>query len=197
MINHMKNIIILFSLSLIIPTEINLRFQPELNISNKKIIDERTKDSQYDAPFQSFLLALDENQEIDLDVEIEKNFGKKINEIFSDKGEKYFRNKETNVLKKIVEKNNNFILATGGGTPCFNDNMDLINKNGISIFIDSKKEILVERINKNKNRPLFKGVISTDKKVSELYKERFKYYNRSDFSVNNTEEILSIINSYS
>ena len=58
---------------------------------------------------------------IDLDVEIEKNFGKKINEIFSDKGEKYFRNKETNVLKKIVEKNNNFILATGGGTPCFND----------------------------------------------------------------------------
>lgn len=134
---------------------------------------------------------------IDLDVEIEKNFGKKINEIFSDKGEKYFRNKETNVLKKIVEKNNNFILATGGGTPCFNDNMDLIKKNGISIFIDSKKEILVERINKNKNRPLFKGVISTDKKVSELYKERFKYYNRSDFSVNNTEEILSIINSYS
>ena len=89
------------------------------------------------------------------------------------------------------------ILATGGGTPCFNDNMDLIKKNGISIFIDSKKEILVERINKNKNRPLFKGVISTDKKVSELYKERFKYYNRSDFSVNNTEEILSIINSYS
>jgi len=75
--------------------------------------------------------------------------------------------------------------------------MDLIKKNGISIFIDSKKEILIERINKNKNRPLFKGVISTDKKVSELYKERFKYYNRSDFSVNNTEEILSIINSYS
>ena len=43
--------------------------------------------------------------------------------------------------------------------------------------IDSKREILVERINKNKNRPLFKSSISTDKKVSELYKERFKYYN--------------------
>ena len=66
----MKNAIILFFLSLIISAEINLRFQPDLNISNKRIIDEKTKDSQYDVPFQTFLLALNENQEINLEVEI-------------------------------------------------------------------------------------------------------------------------------
>ena len=60
----------------------------------------------------------------DLDLEIEKNEGKNIREIFKENGENYFREIETFTLKKIIKEKNNFILATGGGTPCFNDNMN-------------------------------------------------------------------------
>ena len=91
----------------------------------------------------------------DLDREIENKERKKIKEIFSDKGENYFRKVESIVLKKIIKEKENFILATGGGTPCFNDNMKIINKYGISIFLNTSIDILEERISTNKKRPLF------------------------------------------
>ena len=88
----------------------------------------------------------------DLDKEIENNEVKKIKEIFRDKGENYFRKVESIVLKKIIKEKENFILATGGGTPCFNDNMKIINKYGISIFLNTSIDVLEERISRNKKR---------------------------------------------
>jgi len=91
----------------------------------------------------------------DLDLEIENNERKKIKDIFRENGENYFREVETSTLKKIIEEKDNFILATGGGTPCFNDNMKFINKYGISIFLNTSLEILEERIARNNKRPLY------------------------------------------
>ena len=78
----------------------------------------------------------------DLDDEIERIEGKSIKEIFKNNSETYFRNKETEILKKIIEKDKNLIIATGGGTPCFNKNIDLINKSGLSIFLNTSLVLL-------------------------------------------------------
>ena len=136
---------------------------------------------------------------IDLDIEIEYKLDKKVKDIFKINGENFFRKIETKTLKEIIENKNNFILATGGGTPCFNENMSLINKSGISIFIDVKREILHERISRNDKRPLLNGTLSLDMKLSDLYKERINYYKKSKYHISKDirNEVLSIINSYS
>ena len=136
---------------------------------------------------------------LDLDNEIEKKLDTRVKDIFKINGENFFRKIETKILKEIIENKNNFILATGGGTPCFNENMSLINKSGISIFIDVKREILHERISRNDKRPLLNGTFSLDMKLSDLYKERIDYYKKSKYHVSKDirNEVLSIINSYS
>lgn len=135
---------------------------------------------------------------IDLDLEIEKKLDSNIKDIFEIKGEKFFRKFETKTLKEIIESESNFILATGGGTPCFNENMSIINNSGVSIFIDVKREILHERISRNDKRPLLSGSISLEKKLSDLYKERIEYYQKSKYHVSKDvrDRVLSIINSY-
>ena len=134
----------------------------------------------------------------DLDLEIEKNEGKNIREIFKENGENYFREIETLTLKKIIKEKNNFILATGGGTPCFNDNMNLINKYGISIFLDTSLDILKERIARNNKRPLFNSSDNLKKDLSDLLNLRNPFFSLSNHTIkdNNREETLSIINSY-
>src|SRR5271169_1108903 len=64
----------------------------------------------------------------DLDEEIVKHDGKSINEIFTENGEEYFRLLEKDVLHIITEYNESFIMACGGGTPCYYNNIDFINK---------------------------------------------------------------------
>ncbi len=136
---------------------------------------------------------------IDLDLEIEKKLDSNVKDIFKIKGEKFFRKFETKTLKEIIESESNFILATGGGTPCFNENMSIINNSGVSIFIDVKREILHERISRNDKRPLLSGAVSLKKKLSDLYKERIEYYQKSKYHVSKDvrDRVLSIINSYS
>jgi shikimate kinase len=73
---------------------------------------------------------------IDLDNEIEKEEGMKIQEIFSKKGEDYFRTLEAAALRRHSEAEE-FVMATGGGAPCFHGNMDFINKTGTSIFLNT------------------------------------------------------------
>ena len=136
---------------------------------------------------------------IDLDEEIEKNIKMKVKEIFESRGEDFFRKHESKTLNDIISKEHNFILATGGGTPYFNDNMTLINKSGISLFIDVDKKILLERILRNDKRPLLKKTNSLQEKISEIYNERINFYKKSKHHLksNIKEQALSIINSYS
>ena len=135
---------------------------------------------------------------LDLDEEIEKKSQKSITEIFRDEGQDYFRSLETKLLKEIINKEKIFILSTGGGTPCFNKNMELMKKNGITIFLNTSIDTLIERVSRKNKRPLFnsKNIKET---INNMFNERIKYYNQSRFSVkdNNREEALSIINSNS
>ncbi len=94
----------------------------------------------------------------DLDAIIEMNEEKTINEIFKEDGEDYFRKTETKILKWFAEKKT-YVLATGGGTPCFNSNVEWMNLHGITIWIDEPVETLVERLKPEKShRPLISNL---------------------------------------
>jgi shikimate kinase len=94
---------------------------------------------------------------IDLDEMVELKYQMSIPDIFAAFGENGFREKERDVLQ-LAAIDSEAIIATGGGAPCFFDNMDWMNKNGITIFIDPPVKVLAERlINARVERPLVKG----------------------------------------
>ncbi|HVX49764.1 MAG TPA: shikimate kinase [Chitinophagaceae bacterium] len=94
----------------------------------------------------------------DLDNVVEINEEKTIAEMFEEDGEAYFREAEAKVLRWFGQKKS-FVLATGGGTPCFNDNMAWMNKNGITVWLDEPIEVLVQRLNPEKShRPLISNL---------------------------------------
>ena len=117
---------------------------------------------------------------IDLDAQIEKDASMTIKEIFETQGEVYFRNKEAEVLHKMTEFGN-IIIATGGGTPCFHDNMQWMNDHGITIWIDEPVETLAERLKKEKaHRPLIKDLNDEELLhfLSIKLSERSKFYSQ-------------------
>jgi shikimate kinase len=90
----------------------------------------------------------------DLDALIEMNEEKTITEIFNEDGEAYFRKAESKILKWFKEKKK-FVVATGGGTACFQENMDWMKKEGVVIWLDESVEVLVKRLSDDKDhRPL-------------------------------------------
>ncbi len=113
-----------------------------------------------------------------LDDEIEKSEQKTIADIFKDSGEAYFRNKESEILKTFSNKQS-FILSVGGGTPCFNNNMDWMNANGITIWLDESVQTIKQRLIKEKtHRPLIADVANEDllSFLSEMRSKRSKFY---------------------
>ena len=135
---------------------------------------------------------------LDLDEEIELKSKKSVSKIFEIDGEESFRVLEKETLDEIIQKEEKFILATGGGTPSYDDNMGKMNENGITIFLNTSPEILIERISRKNKRPLFNST-NVREKVSKIFDERIKFYKRSKHTIinNNREKALSIINSYS
>jgi shikimate kinase len=94
---------------------------------------------------------------IDLDEMIERGEGKTISETFETHGEDYFRQKESEYLKSI-EPSLNAVVATGGGAPCFFDNMQWMNHHGITIYLKGDPDFLFQRLYTEKDhRPLLKG----------------------------------------
>ena len=120
---------------------------------------------------------------LDLDHEIEERYQLKIPEIFSLHGEGKFREWETETLVNLLQREASFILATGGGAPCFNDNMDLINELSISVYLDVPLESISNRlrISKVQNRPMFQGLGQGEitMKLKSLFAERDFIYSQA------------------
>jgi shikimate kinase len=135
---------------------------------------------------------------MDLDFYIEQNEGQSISEIFKNKGEIYFRKIENQYLKELLTNNEDFILSVGGGTPCYYNNMNLINNNSKSFYLKSSVKNLTNRIKKGKeNRPLVANI--SDKNLSEFIAkhlfERSKFYLKSKYVVDTIDkEVDDIIN---
>ncbi len=124
----------------------------------------------------------------DLDVEIEKLEGLTVNSIFEKHGEPYFRHLETQTLKELISNNDSFILSLGGGTPCLQENIDLINSSGVSIYLKYDAEVLAFRlINAKENRPLIKGLDQNqlEEYIGEKLKEREHFYCQCKYTVEN------------
>ena len=108
---------------------------------------------------------------VDLDAEIEKAEQKSIPEIFKQQGEQHFRLLESRLLREWASGPTPFVMATGGGAPCFHNGMEAINEYGISIFLDFPLPVLMERVRKNQERPL---LLTSDEKELQQKLERMQ-----------------------
>lgn len=94
---------------------------------------------------------------VDLDKYIEQKYFKSIPQIFAEEGETEFRKKEQKALKEVADFDR-VIVATGGGAPCFFDNMELMNQAGLCVFLDVPTAELADRLSQSKTeRPLIQG----------------------------------------
>ena len=116
---------------------------------------------------------------IDLDTELENTRGMTVNEIFNSFGESSFREMESDWIKNFDKSN--CLISLGGGTPCFNDNMSLINKKGLSIYLKVSSNSLTNRLHLSKSaRPLIANIKNDKLKlkefIDEMMTEREKFY---------------------
>ena len=123
-----------------------------------------------------------QHQFIDLDQHIEEQEGRTISQIFEEDGEDYFRKLERVYLHRIINQDD-VVISTGGGTPCFFDNMDQMNKYGKTIYINMHPKALLPRLlSSQSTRPLLAG---KDEKgmldyVFKTLRSREKYYNKAE-----------------
>lgn len=95
---------------------------------------------------------------VDLDHKLEEHTGCTIATFFATHGEDAFRTMESETLKALAYPKNS-IIATGGGSPCYFDNMDWMNANGLTIYIDMSAAALASRLEKGiAKRPLLEGL---------------------------------------
>lgn len=107
----------------------------------------------------------------DLDEQIVSNENKSINAIFDEEGEEYFRMKEKETLHMLSVGHETFIMACGGGTPCYYNNIDYMKKAGTVVWLNSSMEKLFERLLKEKDhRPLIRD-LSNDQLKSYILKK--------------------------
>jgi shikimate kinase len=118
---------------------------------------------------------------IDLDTHIQSKFRKSVAELFAEKGEEAFRKIERQALIEVAEFEN-VIISTGGGAPCFFDNMEVMNRAGTTLYIEAAPEVLADRLSISKRkRPLI-----ADKSEEELIpfitkhlSDRERYYKKA------------------
>ncbi|MBP6386023.1 MAG: shikimate kinase [Pseudarcicella sp.] len=134
---------------------------------------------------------------LDLDTAIEQYVHMSVPDIFKNYGEEYFRKVETVVLTKI-EPNQSLVIATGGGTPCFFDNMDFILANGVSVFLNVSPQDLAERIQAGQvvHRPLID--LSLNKpdlkaQMTEKLAQRIAFYQRANVQIDGNLTVDDIL----
>lgn len=129
---------------------------------------------------------------VDLDLFIQNRYNKTIVQLFEEEGEEGFRVIENKVLSEI-SLFENVIISTGGGAPCFYNNMEIMNNSGITVYLRASAELLSQRLNGGKEkRPLIK-----DKNEEELFlfvseniKKREPYYTQAKITFE-TDELIN------
>ena len=108
---------------------------------------------------------------IDTDAYIEEEQGRKISDIFAEVGEMAFRDMETDLLKRLQNGENQFVLSIGGGMPVREENRALLRNLGTVIYLKTSKEEIIRRVSGDKNRPLLQGG-DLEEKVTNLMNAR-------------------------
>lgn len=126
---------------------------------------------------------------IDLDTFLEEKYFRTIPQIFQEEGETGFRKKEQIVLHE-VSTFDDVIVATGGGAPCFFDNMEVMNNTGFCIFLDVDTDSLVSRlIHAKTERPIIKGKSLEELKlfIEEMMLKRRPFYEKARYILKGSE----------
>ena len=120
---------------------------------------------------------------IDLDWYIESRFYKTIPQLFAERGEDGFRRVEQNMLHEVGEFEN-VVISTGGGTPCFFDNMDYMNAQGQTVFLDVDVETLFRRLRvATQQRPILRGKSQEELRafIEKALADRSPYYTKARY----------------
>ncbi|MEQ9300817.1 MAG: shikimate kinase [Cyclobacteriaceae bacterium] len=136
---------------------------------------------------------------VDLDEVIEKQENSLIKDIFRHSGEDQFRMIEHFALASTLGRNPRMVMATGGGTPRFHDNMDLINARAVSVFLDTPMDKIVSRIHANEDRPLIvsDNIDELREEMTQVYADRLPYYQKATYTTDKQtpEAILALVKS--
>ena len=124
---------------------------------------------------------------IDMDSRIENRYRKTIPDIFASEGEESFRKKERFILEELSALEN-VVVSTGGGAPCFFDNIDVMNSSGLCVYIRMTPEALAARLkNAKANRPLLKD--KTEAELTDFIKEQLEkrraFYEKAHYVIDN------------
>jgi len=140
---------------------------------------------------------------IDLDAYIEHREGSTIAELFK-KGEAHFRAVESKALLELLHTRDAIVVACGGGTPCFNNNIEAMKSKGIVVYLNAEIATILARISKQKSavRPLLDADLELQKQLDHLYRNRLAYYEQADFTISldkqiNTEFLKDVVNKLS
>ncbi|GAB4246869.1 MAG: shikimate kinase [Ekhidna sp.] len=126
-------------------------------------------------------------QFVDLDQDIEKFNKQTVREIFDEKGEAHFRQLEKHHLEKVINELDSFVMATGGGTPCFFDNLEQMKRSGKVVFINTPLQTIKNRIKNDESRPI---LMSTS--LEALLESRVDYYKQADYTITSLASLMSL-----
>lgn len=132
---------------------------------------------------------------VDSDQEIEEHFGKTISEIFVEFGESRFREIEQEYIAAL-DLRDDFVLATGGGMPCFGDNMSSLNQLGLTFYLKRSPKELTQRLLQAKSkRPLLEGLAEDDLLtfVENKLALRNEFYAQSNIILDRSEQTVDDI----
>jgi len=119
----------------------------------------------------------------DLDEKISEQEGRPIHEIFKTEGEEYFRMLEKDVLHLLSESHESFVMACGGGTPCFFNTIDYLKRQGTVVWINCSTDCLYQRLIKEKDqRPLISSIPDEQLKtfIIKKYSSRKIFYQQAN-----------------
>lgn len=122
----------------------------------------------------------------DLDEQIVSHAGKSIAEIFAAVGEEQFRLMEKDALHIITESHESFVMACGGGTPCYFNNIEYMNQSGTTVWINTQPDVLFHRLVKEKEmRPLIRDLSDDQLKnfIAKKMADRRIYYEQAEIAM--------------
>jgi shikimate kinase len=120
----------------------------------------------------------------DTDAEIEAREGMSIAEIFRQRGEAYFRRCESRVLEELSAtcRGGHRVIATGGGLPCSEDNMSLMNRRGLTVYLRTTIDDIMSRVVRVQERPVFDRSGNREA-LAALLEKRERHYSRAALTV--------------
>jgi shikimate kinase len=137
---------------------------------------------------------------LDTDKQIVKQFDMSVNEIFDRLGENKFRESEVNLLNELILRYN-LVVSTGGGLACHGNNMDVINRHGISVYLKVSPSALYQRLVTRKyKRPLIRDLSDAELRIfiEQKIKEREPFYSRAKYVVKgldvDLDELVRLLN---